>query len=179
MTTVRLNEGQFLGNLGADNADQGTISRLANAITEFRASYEKLADVRYGAAIARTHDNQLMHDYGAALAKAERMKDRIEAVTGAWDNIKQWTGLAAFPLIPIAIAAGLLLAVIGAIATINNFIRHADIRLAIQQDPELTYDEAAEQVDRESQSDFGKALDVAQLGFWAIGAFILYKIFSR
>lgn len=175
MMTYRLNNGQYLGNVGEEGADPGTIGRLVNAVADFRERYEKLADVRYGAAIARTHDNQLMHDYGKALNDATRLKDRIEAVTGAWQNIKQWAGLAAIPFIPIVIAAGLLAAVTAGIVTINTFMRRADIRLAIQQDPGLTYDEAAEQVDSESEGVFGKALDVAQLGFWALIAFGVYK----
>ena len=135
--------------------------------------------MRYGAAIARLHDNQLMHDYGRELIAAERMKGRIEAVTGTWENIKQWAGLSAIPLIPIAIAAGLLTAVVGAITTIRTFMRRADIALAIKQDPNLSYEDAAKQVERSQQGTFGKALDVAQLGLFAVLAFLAYQLFSR
>lgn len=160
-------------------ADTGTVGRLAQKVDEFKQYYEKLADVRYGAAIARLGDNKLMQEYGNELAAAERMKDRIEAVTGAWENIKQWAGLAAVPLIPVAVALGLIAAISGAVVGIRSFMRRADIALAIKQDPNLTYAEAAKQVDRAHQGTFGRALDVAQLGFFAVLAFLAYQLFSR
>jgi len=165
--------------LGAEAASTGTIARLTNAVEDFRQNYERLTDYRYGAAIARLHDLQLYTEYGNQLAAAERMKDRIEAVTGAWENIKQWAGLAAIPLIPIAIALGLIAAITAAVTTIQGFMRRADIKLALERDPELTYEDAADQVDRESQGTIGKALDVAQLGFFAVLAFVAYQLFSR
>jgi len=163
----------------AETADTGLIARVAGAVDEFRAYYERLADVRYGAAIARLHDNQLMHDYGKELIAAEAMKDRIEYVTGAFDNIKQWAGLAAIPLVPIAIAAGLLAAVSAGTLAVRTFMRRADIALAIKQDPTLSYEDAAGQVDRTQQSTFGKALDVAQLGIFAVIAFVAYQLLAR
>lgn len=160
-------------------ASTGMIARFANATDEFRQHYDRLADVRYGAAIARLGDNQLMHDYGKELIAAERLQGRIEAVTGAWQNIKEWSGLAAIPLIPLAIVAGLTTAIFAGITTIRAFMKRADIRLAIQQDPTLTYQQAADQVEREQQGTFGKALDVAQLGIYALIAFLAYQLFSR
>lgn len=160
-------------------AGTSTISRLTNVVEEFRTYYDKLTDYRYGAAIAHLKDNQLMHDYGKEVIEAEAMKDRIEAVTGAWERIKQWAGLGALPLIPVAIALGLIAAVTGAIYSIRSFMRRADIRLAIEQDPDLTYQEASQQVDRAQQTTFGKALDVAQLGLFAVIAVIAYQLFSR
>lgn len=163
----------------AEAAGTSTIGRLTNAVEEFRQYYDRLSDVRYGAAIARLKDLQLYTEYGNQLARAERMKDRIEAVTGAWENIKQWAGLAAIPLIPLAVAAGLIVAIGGSVATIRAFMRRADIRLAIQQDPDLSYGDAAKQVDRRQQGTFGKALDVAQLGLFAVIAFVAYQLFAR
>ena len=160
-------------------AGTSTIERLTNVVEEFRTYYDKLTDYRYGAAIARLKDNQLMHDYGKEVIEAEAMKDRIEAVTGAWQRIKQWAGLGALPLVPIAIALGLIAAVTGAIYSIRSFMRRADIRLAIKQDPDLSYQDAARQVDQAQQSTFGKALDVAQLGLFAVIAFIAFNLFSR
>ena len=165
--------------LGAEAAGSGTISRLTNAVEEFRQYYDKLTDVHYGAAIAHLHDNQLMHDYGKEVIAAEAMKDRIEAVTGAWDRLRQWAGLGALPLIPIAIALALLAALAGAIAAIRTFMRRADIALALKQDPTLSYEQAADQVERAQQGTFGKALDVAQLGFYAVLAFVAYQLFAR
>lgn len=163
----------------AEAAGLSTIGRLANVVDEFRLYYDKLTDYRYGAAIAHLKDNQLMHDYGAEVIAAERMKDRIEAVTGAWERIKEWAGLAAIPLIPIAIAIGLIAAVTGAVVSIRAFMRRADIALAIKQDPSLSYEQAAGQVERAQQGTFGKALDVAQLGFFAVLAFLAYQLFAR
>lgn len=160
-------------------AGTSTISRLTNVVEEFRSYYDKLTDYRYGAAIAHLKDNQLMHDYGKEVIEAEAMKDRIEAVTGAWERIMQWAGLGALPLIPVAIALGLIAAVTGAIYSIRSFMRRADIRLAIEQDPDLSYQEAAQQVDRSQQTTFGKALDVAQLGLFAVIALIAYQLFAR
>jgi len=160
-------------------ADQGMLARLTNVVDEFRQYYDKLSDVRYGAAIARLHDLQLYTEYGNELAAAERLKGRIEAVTGAWANIKQWAGLGAIPLIPLAIVGGLTVAVVSGIAAIRAFMRRADIKLAITQDPDLTYEEAADQVDRVHQGTFGKALDVAQIGIFAFIAFLAYQVFSR
>lgn len=166
-------------NLGAEAADTGTVSRLTNAVEDFRQYFERLHDIKWGAQISRSGDNQLIHDYGKALYDSERMKDRIEAVTGAWEGIKQWAGLAAIPLIPIAIALGLIAAISTAVLSIRSFMRRADIVLAIKQDPALTYEQAANQVDARQQSTIGKALDVAQLGFFAVLAFVAYKLFSR
>lgn len=162
----------------AETAGSSTIARLTNVVEEFRQYYDKLHNVSYGAAIARLHDNQLMHDLGKELIASEEMKDRIEAVTGAWERIKQWSGLAALPLIPIAIAAALIAAITGAIYSIRSFMRRADIRLALERDPDLTYDDASRQVDRAQQTTFGKALDVAQLGLFAVIAFIAYQLFA-
>lgn len=180
MTEVyRLNDGQYLGEA---TADQGTIARLVSSVTDFRERYDKLADVRYGAAIGRLagtpEGNALNIEYGRALRDAGVMKDRIEAVTGAWQNVKSWSGLAAIPLVPIAIAFGLLAALTGAIATIDKFTRRADIALALERDAGLTYEEAAAQVDATRQSDFSKAIDVAQLGLYALLAFVAYKLFK-
>lgn len=163
----------------AEAAGQAEVGRLAQAVEEFRVYYDKLTNVRYGAAIARLHDNQLMHDYGEQLIDAERLKGRIEAVTGAWENIKDWAGLGAIPLIPVAIAIGLIAAIGGTVTSIRALMRRADIKLAIAQDPSLSYGEAAKQVDVAHQGTFGKALDVAQLGLFAVIAFIAYQLFSR
>lgn len=158
-------------------ADTGLIAKLANSADEFRELYDKLTDYRYGAAIARTKDVKLYLEYGEQLAKAESLKRKIETVTGAWQNIKQWAGLAALPLVPIAVAVGLTAAITGGIIAIRSFMRRADIQLAIRQDPTLTYDQAAKQVDTATQSEFGKALDIAKLALYLGGAFFVYRLF--
>lgn len=158
-------------------ADTGLVAKLANAVDEFRQQYEKLSDYRYGAAIARTGDAQLMHDYGKAVNDAESLKRKIEYVTGAWQNIKEWAGLAALPLIPIAVAFALTTSVTGGIIAIRSFMKRADIALAIRQDPSLSYEQAAKQVDATTQSDFGKTLDVVKLALGLAGAFLVYRIF--
>ena len=165
--------------LGVTAADTGTVARLTSAVEDFRQDYERLHDIKWGAQISRSGDNQLIHDYGKAMWDSEKMKNRIEAVTGAWEGIKQWAGLAALPLIPIAIALGLIAAISTAVLSIRSFMRRADIVLAIKQDPSLTYKQAAGQVDARAQGTISKALDVAQLGFFAVLAFVAYKLFSR
>lgn len=160
-------------------ADQGVIARLVGATDEFRQYYDRLTDVRYGAAIARLQNLELYTEYGNQLAAAERMKDRIEAVTGAWDRVKQWAGLDAIPLIPVAIVLGLIAAISAAVLSIRVFMRRADIALAIQQDPTLTYQQAADQVQRSQQGVFGKAVDVMQLGLLLVAGFFFYRIVSR
>lgn len=165
--------------LGATAADSGTVARLATVVERFQQQYERLHNVKWGAQISRSGDNQLIHDYGKALYDSEKMKDRIEAVTGAWEGIRQWAGLAALPLIPIAIALGLIAAVTASVMALQSFLRRADIVLAIKQDASLTYEQAAAQVDARAQGTIGKALDVAQLGLFAVLAFVAYKIFSR
>ena len=87
--------------------------------------------------------------------------------------------MAALPLIPIAIALGLIAAITAAVVTLRSFLRRADIALAIKQDPALTYKQAAGQVDARAQGTIGKALDVAQLGFFALIAFVAYQLFAR
>ena len=165
--------------LAAEAAGTSTIARLTDVVENFRAHYDKLTDYRYGGAIARLKDLRLMTEYGDQVAAAERMKGRIEAVTGAWDRIREWAGLAALPLIPVAIALGLIAAVGGAIVSIQGFMKRADIRLAMERDPNITYDQARDQVERTTQSTFGKALDVAQLGLFAVLAFVAYQLFAR
>lgn len=165
--------------LGAEAAGSSTIARLTNVVEDFRAYYDKLTDYRYGGAIARLKDLQLYTEYGEQLAVAEKMKGRIEAVTGAWGKIREWAGLAALPFIPIAIALGLIAAITGVVASIRSFMKRADIQLALQRDPNLTYDQARDQVERVTQTTFGKALDVAQLGLFAVLAFVAYQLFSR
>lgn len=162
-----------------DLAPEQTVGRLAQAVDQFRRYYDKLTSVKYGAAIARTKNVELYRAFGNELAKAEKTKGRIEAVTGAWENIKEWSGLGALPLIPIAVALGLIAVIAAATSSIQGFMRAADIRIAMQRDPDLTYERARNQVDKEQQSSFGKALDVAQLGFYALLAFIGYKLFAR
>lgn len=164
--------------LGAEAAGTGTITRLTNAIEEFRTYYDRITNVRYGASIARLGDNQLLHDLGAEINRAEEMKRKIEAVTGAWQNVREWAGLAALPLIPVAIALGLIAAITGAVLSIRTFMRRADIALAIKQDPSLTYEQASNQVEKATQGTFGKALDVAQLGLFAVLAFVAYQLFK-
>lgn len=160
----------------AEAAGQSTIARLVNVVEEFRQHYERLSDVRYGAAIARLQNLELYTEYGNQLAAAERTKDRIEAVTGAWQRIQEWAGLAALPLIPIAVVLGLIAATSATVLTMRVFMRRADIALAIQQDPTLTYQEASSQVERSQQSTFGKAIDLARVGLVLVGAFLFYRI---
>ena len=62
--------------------------------------------------------------------------------------------------------------------SIRVFMRRADIALAIRQDPSLTYQQAADQVQRSQQGTFGKAVDVARLGLMVVAAFLFYRIVS-
>lgn len=160
-----------------ETADTGLIAKLANAADEFRQYYEKLTDYRWGARIARSGDVQLMHDYGKAVNDAESIKRKIESVTGAWQNIKEWAGLAALPLIPIVVAFALTATITGGVIAIKSFMRRADIVLAIRQDPKLTYAQAADQVDAATKSDFGEAVDVFRIAIYLGGAFLAYKMF--
>ncbi len=160
----------------AETAGQSTIARLVNVTEEFRRYYDRLTDTRYGAAIARLRNLELYTEYGNQVAAAERMKERIEHVTGAWDQIKQWAGLAAIPLIPIAVALGLIVAISATVMSMRFFMRRADIALAIEQDPSLTYEQAADQVERSQQGTFGKAVDVARIALLLTGAFLFYRI---
>lgn len=162
-----------------DQADSGTIARLTQAVENFQTRYDKLMDPSYGAAIFRTGDYQLRIDLGKEMAAAENMKRRIEKVTGAWTNIRGWSGLGAIPLVPIAIALALIAAIAATAKSIDSFTTRADIKLALANDPELTYEQAANQVERAHQSDFGKAIDLAQLGLYVAGAFLFYKILVR
>ncbi len=163
----------------AEAAGTSTVQRLLNSVEEFKQYHARLTDYRYGAAIARTHNNQLMHDYGAEVVKADETKRRIEAVTGAWDRVKEWSGLGAIPLVPVAIAVGLIAAVTAAVISIKDFMRRADIALAMERDPALTYEAAATQVDKTTQGPVGKALDIAQLGLFTALAFMAYRLLAR
>jgi hypothetical protein len=162
-----------------EQADQGTVERLANVVDEFREYYDRLTSVKFGAAVAHSKNVQLYRDYGEELARAETLKRRIEYVTGAWASIKEWAGLAALPLIPIAIAVGLIATVTAGVVSIRAFLRRADITLAIQQDPTLTYEQAADQVDTAHQGAFGDALDLARMGMYLVGAFLIYRVITE
>lgn len=160
----------------SEAADQGLIERLAGIVDEFREYYDKLTSVKWGARLARSKDVQLYREYGEQIAKAEALKRKIERVTGAWQGIKEWAGLGALPLIPVVVAIALTAAVTAGVVSIRSFIRSADIRMAVLQDPQLTYEEAADQVDKAQQSEFGKAIDLAQTGMYLVGAFIAYRL---
>ena len=164
----------------ADTAGQGdvaTMSRLERALRDFHDYYERLNDVKWGAAVARSGDMELYRAYGEALQDAERMKSRIEAALGAWDKVKGMVGLNGLPLIPLAIAAGLIAAIAALVSAGNSFIRKADIRLAMNADPDLTYEQAAAQVDRDSRSDFGRVVDLAHLALTGGLLYLAYRFF--
>lgn len=151
------------------------MSKLETALKNFNDYYEQITDIHFGARIGRSHDNQLMLEYGRELQKAEDMKRRIESVLGAWDSVKSWVGLGALPLIPIAVALGLTAAIAAAVQTGRSFLRTANIRLAMQADPELTFEQAASAVDSASRGYLEKTLDLAQLG---VTAFVLWMVFK-
>ena len=175
MSTYRLNDGQYLGTVG----DPAEMSKLERTIRDFDDYYKRLTSVRYGAKIGRLagtpEGNTLNREYGEQLARAESTKRRIESVLGAWDSVKGAVGLAALPLIPIAVAIGLTAAIAGAVQTGRAWMRRTDIRLAMQATPELSYEEAAAIVDAQSKGSLEKAIDAAQIG---ISAFVIWMVFK-
>lgn len=151
-----------------------TMSRLERSIRDFDDYYQQLTDVRFGARIARAHDLELLRAYGDEVMRAETMKRRLESALGAWETVKGWVGLGALPLIPLAIAAGFIAAIGGLVSTGRAFIRHTEIRLALNEDPDLTYEQAVAQVERTTQGAFGRAIDTAQ---WGLAAFVLWAVY--
>ena len=154
-------------------------SRLETALRDFDDYYKQITDIRFGARIGRLAGtpagNALNLEYGRQLKKAEDTKRRIESVLGAWESVRSMVGLGAFPLIPIAVVLGLTAAIVGAVNVGNNFLRHANIRIAMQADPDLTYEQAAAAVDSTSRGSLDKAIDPVQ---WGVGAFVFFMIFK-
>ena len=153
------------------------MSRLERALKDFNDYYEQITDIRFGARIGRlagtAAGNALNLEYGRQLQKAEDTKRRIESVLGAWESVKSMVGLGALPLIPIAVALGLTLAIAGVVSVGRRFLRHANIELAMTADPDLTFEQAAAAVDSASRGYLQKTLDLAQFG---VTAFVVWMV---
>lgn len=163
----------------AEYVQKPELSKLGQAIANFKARYEKLASPSYGAAIARTGDNELMQEYGNTLARAKQIKSAIESIEGAWTRAKEWAGLSALPLIPIAIATSITATVLAGISLIDDFMVRADAKLMMQTNPALTYDKALELATEQNKSTFERALDVTQLALVIGGGILLYLFMRR
>ena len=169
----------FLAATPAQTSQPEEMSQLEKALRDFHDYYERLNDPHFSAAIDRLagtpKGNDTVREYLNQVHRAEVMKQRIERALGVWDSVKDAIGLGALPLIPIAVALGLTAAIVSLVSAGRAFLRNAEIQLAMNADRQLTYEEAAAQVDRASASPLAKAADALQ---WGVGAFVVYMVFK-
>lgn len=168
---------EYLG-AAPESANGGAeMSKLESALKDFNDYYDRITDVRFGARIGRAagtpEGNALNIEYGRELQRAENMKRRIENVLGAWNSVKGMIGLGALPVIPLAVAVALTLAIVGVTRAGRSYLRTTEIKLAMREDPELSYEEAAGIVDAATRSGFDRTLDLAQ---WGLAAFVAVMI---
>lgn len=155
------------------------LSKLESAVADFKSRFEVLNSIPYGAAIARTGDNALMLEFGETLAKAQLINRSIDAFANRYQGAKEFLGLAALPLIPILVVAGITATVLGGVTMVDRFMRKAGVAQIQQENPGISYEAAASRYENIHQSTFSKALDVGQLAI-ALGlAVVAYLFISR
>lgn len=160
-------------------ADKQELSKFAQAVADFKKRLAVLESPAYGAAIARTGDSELMQDYGNTLARARQIDAAIDSVKNAYDGLRDFVGLSAIPLIPIAIVAGITATVLGGIKMIDSFMIRADAKRIVNDNPDMEWDRALELAKNRNQSAFEKTLDTVQLALILGGAFLLYRLVSK
>lgn len=160
-------------------ADVSALDKFRNVVLDFNTRYALLSSNAYGAKIFRTGDNGLMQDYGNTLAKMRTVKSGIDNVMAAYQGLKSFVGLGVIPLIPIAIIAGVTLAATAALTTMNTFMKRAGIKELQAENPKLSITQAATLYEQQTQSVFGKAVDLVQMALWIGGAFLLWQVFGK
>ncbi len=160
-------------------ANVSTLDKFRNVVTDFNTRYAVLSSNAYGAKIARTNDSALMQEYGNTLMRMTFIKNNIDNVISAYQGLKSFVGLGVIPLVPIAVLAGITIAVTAALNTINTFMKRAGIKELQAENPTLSIGQAALIYDKQSQSVFGKAIDMVQMALWIGGAFLLWQIFGK
>lgn len=160
-------------------ADVSTLDKFRNIVTDFNSRYALLSSNAYGAKIARTNDSLLMQEYGNTLARMTVVKNNIDNVISAYQGLKSFVGLGVIPLIPLAVLAGVTIAVTTALKTINTFMKRVGIKELQAENPAMSISRAAALYDSQSQSVFGKAIDVVQMALWIGGAFLLWTFFGK
>lgn len=160
-------------------ADVSALDKFRNVVTDFNSRYALLSSNGYGAKIMRTNDSVLMQEYGNTLAQMRSVKSGIDNVIAAYQGLKSFIGLGVIPLIPIAIIAGVTIAATTALATMNTFMKRAGIKELQTENPKLSIGQAAALYDSQSQSVFGKAIDMVQMALWIGGAFLLWQMFGK
>ena len=160
-------------------ADPSMMEKMRNIVTDFNNRYALLSSNAYGAKIFRTGDSALMQDYGNTLARMTKVKKGIDYTLNNYSALKSFIGLGVIPLVPIAVVAGLTAIVLTALTTMNTFMKRAGIKELQAENPKLSITQAAAVYDSQSQSVFGKAVDLAQLALWLGGAFLLWKVFGK
>lgn len=160
-------------------ADVSALDKFRNVVTDFNVRFRLLSSNGYGAKIMRTNDSALMQEYGNTLAQMRTVKSGIDNVMAAYQGLKSFVGLGVIPLIPVAIIAGITIAATTALATMNTFMKRAGIKELQAENPNLSIDQAATLYDSQSQSVFGRAIDLAQMALWIGGAFLLWQIFGK
>lgn len=160
-------------------ADKKELSRFSQAVADFKKRLAVLESPAYGAAIARTGDNELMLDYGRTLQRARQINAAIDNVKNAYDGLKDFIGLSAIPLIPLAIVGGITATVLGGIKMIDTFMIRADAKRIVNENPDIEWDRALEIAKDRNASAFERTLDTVQLALVIGGAYLLYRIVSR
>lgn len=165
--------------MAEQTADVSTLDKFRNVVTDFNTRYALLSSNGYGAKIMRTNDSALMQEYGNTLAQMRTVKSGIDNVMAAYQGLKSFVGLGVIPLIPLAVIAGVTIAATTALATMNTFMKRAGIKELQAENPQLSITQAAAVYDQQSQSVFGKAIDLAQMALWIGGAFLVWKLFGN
>jgi hypothetical protein len=152
------------------------LSVLGRAVADFQQRYALLSSVSYGAKIARMNDNALSQEYGNTLARMDQIKRAIDSIEGAWTRAKEWAGLGALPLIPIAVAAGVTATVIAGVSAMDSFFQRAGVAEIRKDNPGITFEQALVRYEKATASTFEKTLDTAQLAMILAGAVGLYLL---
>lgn len=160
-------------------ADVSTLDKFRNVVKDFNARYTLLSSNAYGSKILKTNDSALMQEYGNTLARMTTVKGGIDNVMAAYQGLKSFVGLGVIPLIPLAVIAGVTIAATAALTTMNTFMKRAGIKELQAENPTMSIAQASAVYDQQSQSVFGKAIDLAQMALWIGGAFLLWKMFGK
>ena len=161
------------------DASPQELSKLQQAVKDFKDRYAIFSSTSYGAQIARSGDNELMQEYGNVLAKARAINTAVDTFANKWAGMKEYIGLAAVPIVPIAIVAGISATVLGGVVLIDRFMKKAGVKQIQKDNPGITYEAAVQRYNTLHTSTFEKALDTAQLAMLLGGAFLLFWFLSR
>jgi len=157
------------------NASEQDLGRLAHSILKLQDRITQLHLLEMP--ILKTGDDALYRDWSKMIADAYATKQRVEKYEGLWEQAKSMVGLGALPLIPIAVVAGLIASIAYTLHAINNFMDRQEIRALMLDNPGLSYESAAAQVNPPGATD--KALNLGRAALWVGGGFIALRLLQE